>query len=26
LGVHGTLAKPFQPEQLLALVRNVLDS
>jgi CheY-like chemotaxis protein len=26
LGVHGTLAKPFQPEQLLALVQNVLDT
>lgn len=26
LGVHGTLAKPFLPEQLLALVENVLDS
>lgn len=26
LGVHGTLAKPFQPEQLLALVRDVMDS
>lgn len=26
LGVHGSLAKPFQPEQLLALVKNVLDS
>ena len=25
LGVHGTLPKPFQPEQLLALVKNVLD-
>lgn len=26
LGVHGTLAKPFQPEQLLGLVKNVLES
>jgi CheY-like chemotaxis protein len=26
LGVHGTLAKPFQPEQFLAMVRNILDS
>jgi CheY-like chemotaxis protein len=26
LGVHGTLAKPFQPEQLLTLVRDVLES
>ena len=26
LGVHGTLAKPFQPEQLLALVREVIKS
>jgi CheY-like chemotaxis protein len=26
LGVHGTLPKPFQPEQLLALVKDVLDS
>lgn len=26
LGVHGTLAKPFQPEQLLTLVREVLNS
>jgi len=26
LGVHGTLAKPFQPEQLLGLVKNLLDS
>jgi CheY-like chemotaxis protein len=26
LGVHGTLAKPFQPEQLLALVKDVLNS
>ncbi|HTV42425.1 MAG TPA: response regulator [Candidatus Sulfotelmatobacter sp.] len=25
LGVHGTLAKPFQPEQLLALVREVME-
>jgi CheY-like chemotaxis protein len=26
LGVHGTLAKPFEPEQLLAIVRDVLES
>ena len=26
LGVHGTLAKPFQPEQLLALMREVMES
>lgn len=25
LGVHGTLAKPFLPEQLHAVVRNVLE-
>jgi CheY-like chemotaxis protein len=25
LGVHGTLAKPYLPEQLLAAVKNVLD-
>ena len=26
LGVHGTLAKPFQPEQLLSLMREVMES
>lgn len=26
LGVHGTLAKPFQPEQLLALMREVMEN
>ncbi|HEV2327576.1 MAG TPA: response regulator [Verrucomicrobiae bacterium] len=26
LGVHGTVPKPFHPEQLLALVKDVLDA